>query len=78
MLTSQINKQNYLRIVKNYGTNLLVDNDLDLTSIYSITRLGAKVGIYVSDRTNILEVCNQLAKSINCGLCYSLFTVSNG
>ena len=65
-------------IVKNYGTNLLVDNDLDLTSIYSITRLGAKVGIYVSDRTNILEVCNQLAKSINCGLCYSLFTVSNG
>ena len=64
-------------IVKNYGTNTLSDSDLDLTNISS-DRRSYKAGIYVTDRTNILEVCNELAKSINCGLYYSLFTISSG
>ncbi len=64
-------------IVKNYGKNTLTDNDLDLTNI-DASRLAYKAGIYVTDRTNILEVCNQLARSINCGLYYSLFTVNSG
>lgn len=64
-------------IVKNYGKNTLTDNDLDLTNI-GASRLAYKAGIYVTDRTNILEVCNQLARSINCGLYYSLFTVNSG
>lgn len=63
-------------IVKNYGTNKLTDSDLDLTNI-DASRRDYKAGIYITDRTNILEVCNQLARSINCGLCYSLFTINN-
>jgi hypothetical protein len=63
-------------IVKNYGTNKLTDADLELNSI-SPDKLDYTVGIYVTERTNILEVCNELAKSINCGLYYSPITISN-
>jgi hypothetical protein len=63
-------------IVKNYGTNKLTDSDLQLDSI-SADKADYKAGIYVTERTNILEVCNQLARSINCGLYYSSITVTN-
>lgn len=63
-------------IVKNYGTNKLTDLDLELDSI-SADKTNYKAGIYVTDRTNILEVCNELAKSINCGLYYSPITIAN-
>jgi len=62
-------------IVKNYGTNTLTDSDLDLSSI-DTNRANYKAGIFVSDRTNILDICNELAKSINCGLFYSLFSIT--
>lgn len=64
-------------IVKNYGKNKLTDSDIDFDNISS-DRANYKVGIYITDRTNIIEVCNQLAKSINCALYYSLTTVNTG
>ena len=63
-------------IVKNYGTNKLTDNDLQLNSI-SLDKADYKAGIYVTERANILEICNELARSINCGLYYSPITITN-
>lgn len=63
-------------IVKNYGTNKLTDSDLQLNSI-SADKADYKAGIYVTERTNILEICNELARSINCGLYYSPITITN-
>lgn len=64
-------------ILLNYGTNKLTSTDLDLANIDS-SRAAYKVGIYVTERANILDICNELAKSINCGLYYSLFTINSG
>lgn len=63
-------------IVKNYGNNKLVDSDLDLTIINS-SRANYKVGIYITDRVNTLDICNQLAASISCSLYYSPITIDN-
>lgn len=63
-------------IVKNYGTNKLLDSDLDLLNIDS-NRQSYKAGIYITDRVNILDVCNELGKSINCGLYYSPISISS-
>ena len=64
-------------IVKNYGKNKLTDSDIDFTGI-STARASYKAGIYVTERTNILEVCTQLAKSIGCILYYAPTTISAG
>lgn len=63
-------------IVKNYGNNKLVDSELDLSSISS-ARANYKVGIYITDRVNTLDICNQLAASISCSLYYSPLTIDN-
>ena len=61
-------------IVKNYGTqtNRFVDADIDFSGITNTS----KVGLYCSDRINILEACNQLAKSINAGLVCSSISIT--
>lgn len=62
-------------IVKNYGKNKLTDSDIDFTAVSS-DRASYKAGIYITDRVNILEVCSQLAKSINCALFYSTTSIN--
>jgi hypothetical protein len=64
-------------ILKNYGKNTLTDSDIDFTNI-STDRASYKAGIYLTDKVNILEVCNQLARSINCALYYSPITINTG
>ena len=64
-------------IVKNYGKNTLTDSDIDFTNI-STDRANYKAGIYVTERVNILDICAQLAKSINCGIYYSTTTIDTG
>lgn len=64
-------------IVKNYGKNILTDSDIDFTNI-STDRASYKAGIYVTERTNILDICAQLAKSINCAIYYSTTSINTG
>jgi uncharacterized protein YqjF (DUF2071 family) len=54
-------------IVKNYGpsSSLLVDADLDLTQLGVFDAAYAqKVGLYVTERMNKLEACQQIAGSV--------------
>lgn len=53
-------------IVKNYVTtvNVFTDSEIDFSDITNTS----KVGIYCNQRVNVLDMCNQLAKSINAGL----------
>lgn len=63
-------------IVKNYGIitdNRFVDADIDFTGITN----SSTVGLYCKESINILEACNQLAKSINAGLVWSPVTVNH-
>ena len=63
-------------IVKNYGTiaaNRFVDADIDFTAVTNTS----PVGLYCKESINILEACNQLAKSINAGLVWSSVTVNH-
>lgn len=58
------------KIVTNFGpvANRLNISDIDInnfTNFNSIYLLPRSVGIYISDRQNILDVCNQIAASTN-------------
>jgi hypothetical protein len=64
------------QIVTNYGTtaNRFTDSEI---SFDDFTNASA-VGFYSSDRTNILDACNQLAKSLNANLICPSIVVTNG
>lgn len=54
-------------IVKNYGTssNRLTDSDIDLTNFSNFASANtAPIGVYLSERANVLEVCQQIAGSV--------------
>lgn len=54
-------------LVKSYGTseNRLTDSDIDLTNFSAFeTANTAPIGLYLSDRINLLEACQQLANSV--------------
>ncbi len=54
-------------LVKNYGTvaNRLTDSDIDSTNFTAFASANtAPIGLYLSDRTNLLEACQQLAGSV--------------
>lgn len=62
-------------IVKNYGANHNKFTDSDIAfDDFTNTR---QVGIFIKDRTNILDVCSQLSKSVNAGLICPSITISN-
>jgi hypothetical protein len=57
----------FKRLVKNFGsaTNRLTDADLDLASLSAFTSAHTQpVGVYIKDRENLLDICNQLARSV--------------
>lgn len=64
------------QIVTNYGTaaNRFTDSEI---SFDDFTNTSA-AGFYCSDRTNILDACNQLAKSLNANLICPSIVVTNG
>ena len=54
-------------LVKNYGTvsNRLTDSDIDSTNFSAFASANtAPVGLYIQDRMNLLEACQQLAGSV--------------
>lgn len=64
-------------IVKNYGiisNNRFIDSEIDFTEITNTS----SVGLYCKESINILEACNQIAKSINAGLVWSPIIVNHG
>ena len=63
------------QLVTNYGTaeNRFNTNDV---SFSDFTNTSA-VGFYCNDRTNILDACNQLAKSVNANLICPSIVVTN-
>jgi len=62
-------------IVKNYGANHNKFTDSDIAfEDFTNTK---KVGIFIKDRINILDVCSQLAKSVNAGLICPSITIAN-
>jgi hypothetical protein len=68
------------QITTNYGTlvNRFNTNELSLTDPDHTSSLSSPVGFYCSDRTNILDACNQLAKSVNANLvCPSIVVTNN-
>lgn len=62
-------------IVKNYGStfNRLTDSDIDFSDFTN----SSKVGVYYSDRVNMLEACAQLANSVGSCLTYSTISIAN-
>lgn len=55
------------RIVTTYGnaTTRFTDSDIDLTNFTAFAAANPQpVGVYLSDRKNVVEICNDLAKSI--------------
>lgn len=61
-------------IVKSYGppANRLVDADIDLTNFSAFSAANTQsVGVYISNKENILTVCNLLANSIGAHLSFS-------
>jgi hypothetical protein len=62
-------------IVKNYGQdyNKFTDSEISFSDFTNTS----KVGIYLKDRTNILDVCTQLAQSVNAGLICPSITVNS-
>lgn len=55
------------RLVKDYGLagQRFVDSDLDLTSLSAFATANTQpLGIYITDKANVLEVCQQLATSL--------------
>lgn len=64
---SNLIADNIKAIVKNYGTtaNRLTDSDIDLTNFSSFNSANtAPIGVYMSDRENVLDVCQKLANSV--------------
>ena len=54
-------------LVKNYGAtgNRLTDSDIDLSNFSTFaTANTTPIGLHLSDRTNLLEACQQLANSV--------------
>ena len=54
-------------LVKNYGSadNRLTDSDIDLVNFSAFAAANtAPIGLYLSDRTNLLDACQQLANSV--------------
>lgn len=54
-------------IVKNYGvaSNRLTDSDIDLTNFSDFnTANPAPIGIYIDEKTNVIDACQQLAGSV--------------
>lgn len=64
------------QIVTNYGTaeNRFSSSELSFDDFTNTS----PVGIYCNERTNILDVCNQLAKSLNANLICPSIVVNNG
>jgi hypothetical protein len=64
------------KLVTEYGTteNQFQVSELALTEFTNTS----PVGLYCSDRRNILEACSELAKSVNANLICPTITVSNG
>lgn len=62
------------QLVKNYGTteNRFTDSEISFSDFTNVS----PVGLYCSERTNILEACNQLAKSLNANLICPAITVT--
>lgn len=59
--------ENIKYIVKNYGeaSNRLTDSDIDLTNFSAFaTANTAPIGLYVTEKTNMLDACQQLAGSV--------------
>jgi acetyl esterase/lipase len=59
------------QLVKNFGpTNTrYTDSDIDLDNFSEFNAIyPSPVGVYCTNRENILDICNQLANSIGCGL----------
>lgn len=64
------------QIVTNYGT---AENRFSLSEIsFQDFTNTSPVGIYCSDRTNVLDACNQLAKSLNANLICPSIVVTDG
>ena len=56
-------------IIKTYGLNPLTDSDIDLSNFISfISAHPQPVGIYLSDKTNILSVVSELLSSVGASL----------
>ena len=56
-------------IVKTYGKSPVTDSDIDLSNFSTfITNHPQPVGIYLSDKANVLEVISELTKSVNATL----------
>lgn len=64
------------QLVTEYGTaeNRFIASEIDRTSFTNDT----PVGVYCSDRRNIIEACAELAKSLNANLICPAITVSSG
>jgi hypothetical protein len=64
------------QLVTNYGTveNRFTTNDISFSDFTN----NSAVGFYCNDRTNILDACNQLAKSVNANLICPSIVVTNG
>jgi hypothetical protein len=59
--------ENIKTLVKTYGTTAsrLTDSDIDLTNFSTFAAANtAPIGLYLSDRTNLLDACQQLAGSV--------------
>lgn len=61
-------------ITKNYGTvgQRLTDDDIDYTNMSAMaaSATGSPVGIFLSEKANVLEVCNSLAASVGARLVF--------
>lgn len=61
-------------IVKNYGANKLADSDLDTTNLtnFAAANTDRPVGVYLTDRQTVLDICTQLASSANAKITFSI------
>jgi hypothetical protein len=59
-------KNTILNILRSYGKTLLV-NEIELSS-FAGTPGSEAVGVYLSDRNNVLQLCQEIAKSCGCAL----------
>ncbi len=52
-------------ILKTHGNDVLTDSDLDLTTFNTFSSTYTQpVGIFIQDKSNVIDVCQQLASSI--------------
>lgn len=59
-------KNTILNILRSYGKTLTA-SEIDLSS-FATTAGSQAVGVYLSDRTNVLQLCQEIAKSCGCAL----------